>query len=72
MSARLCGTLATAALVLALSVVAANAAGSYDGTWRGATTVRWGVGCSITTSTTFVVRGVQVEGEEAIPRDSFL
>ena len=70
MSGRLRGNFATVAL--ALSIAAASAAGSYDGTWRGATTVRWGVGCSIMTSTTLVVRGAQVEGEETIPPDSFL
>jgi hypothetical protein len=72
MSKRFLGNFATVALALALAGGAANGADSYDGTWRGATTVRWGVGCTITTSTTFVVRGAQVEGEEAIPRDSFL
>ena len=70
MSGRLRGNFATVAL--ALSIAAASAAGSYDGTWHGATTVRWGVGCSIMTSTTLVVRGAQVEGEETIPPDSFL
>jgi hypothetical protein len=60
------------AFALALSAGAAYAADSYDGTWRGASTMRWGVGCSITTSTSFVVRGSQVEGEEAIPPASFL
>jgi hypothetical protein len=72
MSERLRRNLGRAALALALSATVANAADSYDGRWRGASTIRWGVGCSITTSTTFVVRGTQVEGEEAIPPDSFL
>jgi hypothetical protein len=58
--------------VLVLSAGAVHAAGSYDGTWSGASTMRWGVGCSITTSTSVVVRGSQVEGEEAIPPASFL
>jgi hypothetical protein len=66
------GNLATAALALALATGATNAADSYDGTWHGASTMRWGVGCSVTTSTTFVVRGGQVDGEESIPHDSFL
>lgn len=72
MSERLRGNLEKAALALALSATVANAAGGYDGRWRGASTVRWGVGCSITTSTTFVVRGTQVEGAETIPPESFL
>jgi len=72
MSERLRANLATAALALALSAGAANAADNYDGPWRGASTVRWGVGCSITTSTTFVIRDAQVDGEEAIPPGSFL
>jgi hypothetical protein len=73
MSERLRGNFAAVALVaLALSAGAANAADSYDGTWRGASTMRWGVGCSITTSTTLAVRDAQVEGEETIPPASFL
>jgi hypothetical protein len=72
MSERLRGNFATVVLAAALSAGAANAADSYDGTWRGASTMKWGVGCSITTSTTLAVRGVQVEGEETIPPASFL
>jgi hypothetical protein len=72
MSERLRGNFATGVLALALSAGTANAADSYDGTWRGASTMKWGVGCSITTSTSFVARGAQVEGEEAIPPASFL
>ena len=72
MSERLRGNFATVALALALSTAAASAADSYDGMWRGASTMKYGVGCSITTSTTLVVHGAQVEGEEAIPPDSFL
>ena len=72
MSERWRPNFATVVWALALSIAAANAADIHDGMWRGASRVRWGVGCSITTSTTLVVRGAQVEGEEVIPPDSFL
>jgi hypothetical protein len=74
MIGRLRGIRTAWALASAVVLVAAatNAADSYDGTWRGASTVRWGAGCSITTSTTIVVHGGQAEGEEAVPPASFL
>ena len=72
MIGRLRGNLTMVALALVLAAGATDAADSHDGTWRGASTVRWGVGCSVTTATTFVVRGAQVEGDEVIPPDSFL
>jgi hypothetical protein len=74
MSRRLSQNLAYATLAIALALFAdaASAAGSYDGTWRGASTMRYGVGCAITTSTMVVVRGAQIDGTETIPPDSFL
>ena len=61
MSRRLSQNLAYATLAIALALFAdaASAAGSYDGTWRGA-------------STMVVVRGAQIDGTETIPPDSFL
>jgi hypothetical protein len=58
------------AMVAALPVDAAAAAGPYEGTWRGSSTATSGPGCSTTTTAAVVVQGDRVTGEDIIVADS--
>ncbi len=71
--ARARGLLLAAAIGAALLPFAAsNAAGAFDGTWRGASSGSYGFGCSTTTVASLIVRGDQVTGEDVISPGSFM
>jgi hypothetical protein len=60
------------ALAAALLPTLAVAAGSYDGSWRGASTGTLGAGCTVATVASLRVEGGRATGEDVIPDGSFM
>lgn len=65
--------IASAAIIIAaFPLVAAGAAGPYDGNWQGSSKGSMGGGCATSSAAAFAVQGDQVTGEDVLSEGSFM